>query len=296
MLNARAPRRNRGLRIIMKITSKVVTITPGMASSWLADNKFENRNLSDRNVNRIARDIKAGKWIFDGNPIRFDNNGNILDGQHRLWAIVMAEKEVESLVVRGLEEGAVHTIDTGKSRNNADVLHFAGYKSTSALAALARLAIGYRRNKGDMWKWAQDNSHARLSTQEILDEVEKNQVLVTILQHAQKLSFTKKLLGPATTAFAYYVLQKNCEDSYAGEYFFDAFERGINLREDDAILLLRNVLAIREDVLVARKQGGNKATAYKLALLIKAWNAYREKKPVKRLTWGPEKEAYPVPH
>jgi len=50
-----------------------------------------NRPLSDGHVHRIADQIKAGKWKFNDGTIKVAENGDILDGQHRCWAVIFAK-------------------------------------------------------------------------------------------------------------------------------------------------------------------------------------------------------------
>lgn len=276
------------------VSTEIMTITPAMASAWLEENKFDNRRLDDRNVDKIARDIKSNKWVFDGTPIRFDRNNNIIDGQHRLWAIVMTGKAVESSVVRGLEENAKYTIDCGKSRSNADIFHFHGYTNNTVLASVCRLAIGYRDSNKDMWKWAKDCSHKRLTTQELLKEAESNKKIHKSIDDTFNLKVVGKMFGKSTAAFCHYVISLAEAETWKVSEFFVALDKGVNLPEDSPILTLRNTLTIR-DIDMQDSKGGNKACAYKTALVIKCWNAWRDGRVINRLMYRPEADVYPVP-
>jgi hypothetical protein len=96
-------------------------ITPGTALALLERNA-QNRSVSDERVMLYARDIEAGAWEANSQGIGLGADGQLLDGQHRLWAIVKAAKPVTVLVVRGLPVAARATIDRGKSRSVADLL------------------------------------------------------------------------------------------------------------------------------------------------------------------------------
>jgi len=273
---------------------EIVTITPAMASAWLADNHFDNRRLDDRNVDKISRDIKADRWVFDGNAIRFDKNGDIIDGQHRLWAIVMSGKPVSSLVIRNLDNEAKMTIDSGKARGNADFLHFKGYTNTTVLASVCRLSIGYKENEGDLWKWAQGTSSKRLTPQELLHEASNNKKIEEAVKATQSLKFSRKILSPATVAFCYYLFSSVSKNPVVVDKFFSAFETGDNLTIDSPILSLRNVFTIR-DIDLKERHGGNKAMAYRVALVIKAWNAWKDNKQIKKFKYDVSKDSYPIP-
>lgn len=276
------------------ISSEIITISPAQASSWLEDSKFDNRRLDDRNVDRIVRDIKNNRWVFDGNPIRFDKEENIIDGQHRLWAIVFSGKSVQSSVIRGLDSQAKLTIDSGKSRSNADFLHFSGKSNTTILASIARLAIGHKENKGDLWKWAQTTSNKRLTSQELMVEISNNSLLEEAVVATISLRTCKKIFSPATTAFCYYLFSSISKNKNVVDKFFSDLETGNNLLEGNAILALRNVFIIR-DIDFKDRQGGNKVIAYKIALITKAWNAWKDNFEVKKFRYDTDKEKYPLP-
>lgn len=105
---------------------EIVTITPADAMALLEMNGT-NRPLNEQHVKRIARQISDGKWKFNGDTIKIATTKNILDGQHRLWAIIEAKTAIETIVVRDIEEDAFATIDTlRKPRSGSDILALLG--------------------------------------------------------------------------------------------------------------------------------------------------------------------------
>src|SRR5882724_1512617 len=105
---------------------KKVLLTPEEAVRMLEYNHL-NRPLNDQHVKRIAAQIIDGKWEFNGDTIKFSEDGDILDGQHRLWAVVEAKMAVETVIVRGIQKKAFATIDTlRKPRGGADILALNG--------------------------------------------------------------------------------------------------------------------------------------------------------------------------
>src|SRR5262245_875204 len=77
-------------------------VTPELATRLLEANG-DNRPLTQSHVERIARQIRQGKWQFNGDTIKIASNEDVLDGQHRLWAIIEAQTAVESLIVYGID-------------------------------------------------------------------------------------------------------------------------------------------------------------------------------------------------
>ncbi len=99
----------------------VETITPDMALSYLSCNQG-NRPVRVNQVKSLADAIKRGEWRLTHQGIAFSSNGRLLDGQHRLSAIVEAGVPVRSLVSRGLDDETFMSIDIGNRRSHADVL------------------------------------------------------------------------------------------------------------------------------------------------------------------------------
>lgn len=77
---------------------KITTITPDMAKEWLANHNHNNRIISKQRVKEYADDIKSGKWNLTGQAITFGQDGELLDGQHRLAAIILADCDLQMLV------------------------------------------------------------------------------------------------------------------------------------------------------------------------------------------------------
>ena len=116
---------------------EIMTITPELAQEWL-DRGGTNRKTTRRRIEAMTAAIQRGEWQLTGEAIKLDHQGRVRDGQNRLHAIVEAGIPVRSVVARGVNEDAFDVMDTGRSRNAADVLHIHGYPSQNALAAAAR--------------------------------------------------------------------------------------------------------------------------------------------------------------
>src|SRR5439155_25117462 len=103
----------------------VVDVDPATASAWLQRN-LHNRHLREEAVSSMARDMAAGRWQYTGEAVKFSKAGNLLDGQHRLAAVVKSETTIPILVVPGLPDSAQEVIDTGAKRTASDVLYLSG--------------------------------------------------------------------------------------------------------------------------------------------------------------------------
>lgn len=106
------------------------TITPEIAKEILEKN-HSNRTIRKSHVDRYARDMIAGKWQMNGEPIQIGENGTLKNGQHRLTAIIKTGIPVNMLVVTGVPED-VNTYDTGAKRSHVDLARFDGMDSSRA--------------------------------------------------------------------------------------------------------------------------------------------------------------------
>jgi len=86
----------------LRIVSAVERITPTIARKYLQMNGNNPRRINKSAIYAYAEDMKAGKWLLNGEAIVFDEEGNLRNGQHRLHAVVKADVGVDFLVVRGV--------------------------------------------------------------------------------------------------------------------------------------------------------------------------------------------------
>jgi len=101
-------------------------ITPAIAMDWLDNANTSNRSVSEAHVQRLARDMASGEWKLTHEGIAFDPSGILIDGQHRLWAVVLSETPVEMHVWRNVTRDALMAIDCGKARTLRDMLWLSG--------------------------------------------------------------------------------------------------------------------------------------------------------------------------
>ena len=107
------------------LSFKAETITPQQASDLLERSSitFKNRNVTPSFVKRYIQDMKSGNWHADtGETLKIDIKGRVIDGQHRLQAIVHADIDQRMWVCRGIETEMFQYIDQGKTRDLKDIM------------------------------------------------------------------------------------------------------------------------------------------------------------------------------
>lgn len=92
-----------------------MTITPKQAQEWL-NKKGYNRNLSKSHVTYLANEIINGNWKLTHQGIAFDEQGRLIDGQHRLQAIINANIPIKMMVTTDEPVDKFAIIDRGMPR------------------------------------------------------------------------------------------------------------------------------------------------------------------------------------
>ena len=126
-----------------KIYGEIAVVTPEEAQNILNTRNTVNRPIDKRQVARYAASMKAGAWRINGECLVFAPDGTLLDGQNRLAAVVKAGVSVAFCVWYNVPEDARSSMDSGKKRTAADVLHFKGYRNANIMAPIVRMAYVY---------------------------------------------------------------------------------------------------------------------------------------------------------
>lgn len=235
-------------------------VTPAIARVMLEHNE-SNRSMRRQVVAKYARDMTAGRWHYTGDPIRFAEDGTLLDGQHRLSAIVQSGKSQPLLVVRGLLREMQSVIDTGARRTAADAVRFQGDRNAPVLAAVARMILTHG-----------DELTMQLSNAEITEVVETDANLRWVVSNGvASLTVLRKRMTPAVLGYAYWRCHQI--DAFAAAEFFDRLASLADLPSGSPILALNSRLA------VINSAKGGRAREYRLEVLAStfiAWNAWRK--------------------
>lgn len=102
------------------ITDTTELVDPGKAREFINNNKH-NRQINWRRVEQYAEQMKTGNWHFHAQGIILDKDGNILSGQHVLWAIIYAGVTIPLRISRGTPASAAKYIDRGAPQSARDL-------------------------------------------------------------------------------------------------------------------------------------------------------------------------------
>lgn len=191
----------------------VVDLTPEKAHELLQANVC-NRPLRRLYVEKLAEAMRNDEWRMNAEPIQIANDGTLLNGQHRLSAIVESGVTIPALVVTGLPTEALRNLDTGIRRNLSDVLALKGELDTTALAAALGLLHRYR--KGVRMEGA---GRTAPSVQEALALLEREPEIRDAVKTARKL-YRQNHVRLSVMATLIYLFDE--ADTGAGTRFFEA--------------------------------------------------------------------------
>ena len=272
------------------IHSELVTITPDMAKEWLLKNA-SNRAMRRPPIERYKRSMSRQEWAVTGEAIKFDTDGNLRDGQHRLEAVVESGESIQTFVTYGLSADAFDQMDTGRPRSAGDVVFLHGYGSSrdsDDAASTAKVLMDW-----ELWGELRNsipptsipsNHETRLYVEAHQDELD------------EALRVTKDIgaagLRNKTAVWAAVLVRFMRLDNEAMRDFSDKLITGAELALDDPILVLRRRLIQQK---TERYQLKKDELA---ALIIKAWNAYRQHTPLSTLRYtrgGLRPETFPTP-
>src|SRR3990167_3239770 len=255
---------------------KLMEITPIVAAKWLED-AGDNRHISDRHVNSLATDMKACNWGVNGETIKFNGSGKLVDGRHRLWAVVQSGATIRTGVVFDLHAAARDTIDIGRKRSFGDVLGIHGEGDPNHMAA----ALEW------IWRWEHNEwlNGSRKAT-----NPEKVETLARHPKLRDSMAFVRKHRPPASLSAMvglHYLLSK--ADNAKADGFFEFLGTGVNLNRGNPVYRLR------ERLIANQSSRAKMRTLDIIAITVRAWNAHYRGEPLTVLKWVGQGKASSFP-
>lgn len=275
-------------------------------------NNTRNRPINIAWCMTLAQELLMGRWRLNGETIVIGKSGEVLSGQHRLVAVILAEQlrqkdeywlakwpdevTMPAVVVTGIDEAdeVVNTLDTGKARSFSDVLYRSELLATYAAKDRKLMSKVLDYAVASLWKrtGARNDAYAPERTHsEGMDFLHRHKKVLACAKHIVDENGTKSItslipLG-AATGLCYLM---GVSDSDPKKYAKNRSDAGLNFkRMDDAqdffamlaggspeLNIVRTAIAELAD-----EDTGKSATVpEKAAILIKAWNNHAEGKKI----------------
>jgi hypothetical protein len=262
-------------------------ITPEIAKQWL-DVNHRNRKLNEPTIRRLANAIRRGEWMPDcTDGIGLDTDNGVINGQHRLNAIIEADTPVQALVVRNVRPEVIKVIDMGLHRNFGQILQMDGrYPTPQTLAAavdwIYRITHGFEQSLP---------TEAKPTVPQEIEVFEAHPGLVGSLDAGLAVWSKTRVQRPMLVAFHYTMASV---DPDLADDFFGRLANGLDHEGDTPVHILREKYLAE-----LTKPDSKRERIYVLAAwLVKAWEATRNGEMMTRSTlrWvhtGSRAQAFP---
>ena len=257
--------------------TRIKLITPAEAKKLLEANT-SNRPICKNTVARYARMMTNGEWQENGDVIRIGQSGRLLDGQHRLLAIIKSGKSYWYNVTSDIPDDAFTCIDTGRLRLAGDVFAIEGIPRSRTTAAVVRTCLALR--DGHFFAAVSGSSPLKPSHQAILTEYRTNHDAYDMARKYAEMC--RKEIGIMTEKdiggiYAYLVIYRRHSHDKVRHFFRDLFfceghNRAVNL--------------LRSRLLKDRLSKSRLTVIYKMKLIAKTWNAWLDGKELRTLKCG----------
>jgi len=229
---------------------KLITVTPALAKTWLEQMVKDQRKPADSVVLKYSRAMKQGNWIVSA-PLSFNSDGFLIDGQHRLLAVIKSGCSIDFAVMFNLPVSAINGIDVGNPRTAANLANLQGlHVSPSYFSVLNSCFYGFES----------DALPPSLSKQEQVEMLKKHYDAIDFVARGQgggRVTYAPFL---APVARAYY-----SENHLRLEQFLKVLHNGYTVSEnpndDAAAIALRNLyFKERQNTVIRINAGSTKRT------------------------------------
>ena len=261
------------------VTAELTMLTPQLAKRLLKsikdrpDIEKKQRRVTESNSNLISHVIKNGYFRFNGESIIVSDKGYIMDGQHRLLAVIKTGIAIPVLIVYGIDEDAMDTIDQNKKRTPSDIFNINGYDTTISSVAPSVARYDIHILGGSAVAFSAGGRSNAVSSHELVSHYEANEGLKNgvdwaIRNACQGAPYTKPIIA--------YMHYATCHLNGASTEFLSGLLTGAGLANDDPRLYIRTR--------IMKELTGTKKTPihFKAAWLIRAALADMENEVVSK--------------
>ncbi len=214
-------------------TVSLETIDPATAEYYLSLNE-KNRNPSMSKVSRYSRDMESNRWGTGDSAIVFDWNGRLINGQHRLMAIIRSGKAQKCIVRRGADPEEQTVMDRGLQRTFTGDLQIRGVENATWRGPVINALWEVLYNK----KSAVATDKDRMS---LLEEFEEPIKFVESMVY----NFKKQMPGDIKGTAPYHalVVLLASKDRKKAELFYEITAVGLDCPKEGYLRSLRNLLS-----------------------------------------------------
>ena len=274
-----------------KIYTKNVLVTPEYAKRLLEKN-IANRPLGKTIVDWYAYQMKLGQWTVSGQTISISDKDELIDGQHRLHAIIKSGVSLWFTIAYNVPSGSFINYDNLKSRSAKDALAIEKIPNSTNIATMINaynsivvnslsslgfgFIIGEMSTRGGLRK-----DKSRFTNKEVLDLYHSNSDLwQEVYKNAASFYKSKPIFKISQLgSIMYYLINDKMHDKAKVFEFFRQLHTNENVTN-------KTIFYLREKLIDDAMSQYKMIPRMKYVFLVKTWNAYVAGKEFKQFKYS----------
>jgi len=232
----------------------LVWITPEKAKDLIQLN-VNNRRINKRVIDKYKKDMENNKFDYNGHTICVSKTNVLLDGQQRLTACIQSGKPFWTILVQGLDDAVMSTIDSGRARVYADRLKIRGIPNATSVAAALTHACLIAMNQP---------KNAGLTSSQLDGVIDRHPEIV------ESASFCKNTFPRCDSILgAIHYVAKHTGHDESADQFIRSWKDGQKNYEDCPVHYVREL--VHKDAHKLKKM----TTVHKSRLILLSWNKFK---------------------
>jgi hypothetical protein len=235
----------------MKIKYEEMDIDEAKAKFMLSASRGNPRYNKQNAVNRAtvakyANDMKNGRWQFSPEPISFNENGELVDGHHRLNAVIQSKTTVKFIVARNVPN-ETKIFDRGLRRTTSQLIKFSenmdNILGTGQVLSAVKLWFAYARTEGSKTPRPLRAEAEKVTDSEIVDLISSNYEDLIFCANVTKGSKKPYLMENSACIYSMFCALKSGVNKDIISEFCKVIKTGLyNGNEQSAAIIARNYL------------------------------------------------------
>lgn len=226
----------------------------------------ENRDVHDARVKEYMDSIKVKGVLDTGATLKFDTNGNLFDGRHRLTTAIKMGVMFPTLIAFGRDVRAFSVIDAAISvRNKTELFKAAGIRRAGYASSLADKLMKWRAEGSYFVRMY--GTHTGEALIDFYREQMDDELAQECIRHSVRAYKTSDF--PATPMATIQYILRTQGDGAKADCFMDCIADGLHGGKHAAIkVLLKHVASVQ------KSNGLSIPALYKMCMFIETWNNF----------------------
>ena len=266
-------------------------ITPEFAKELMRLN-VSNRPLNQKTVNWYARQMKNNQWTVSGQTISISDKNTLIDGQHRLAAVILSGKTIQFNVAYNVPFESFVNYDSLRTRGVLDVFaieNVANYNRVSSIISkynalcnnsISSAGFGTVIHEKSSGGGGVDKNKKMTNIEALKLYNSDKELFQEIAMFSQKCYKKIKLFSHSQVGGIIYYLIK--DKKYKKEIVFSFFEQ-LFFNENVENMSIYN---LREKLISGSVGNFQMLPRLKYVFLVKCWNAFVRGKEIKTYSFS----------